>query len=112
MAAFELHQAAERLYNTVLPVFTNYKPKTHNLDILRQYSKHLSKDLFMIFPFPTENEYEAHLFDLLKRGYVDARYKNDYKITKNELEALIDRVNKMKTVVKRICKKKIDLIKQ
>jgi predicted nucleotidyltransferase len=33
-AAFELHQAAERLYGTILLVFTRYKPSTHDLEKL------------------------------------------------------------------------------
>ena len=107
LAAFELHQASERFYNTVLLVFTNYKPKTHNLDILRQYSKNLSIQLFLIFPYPIEDEFETHLFDLLKRSYIEARYKNDFKITKKELRLLINRVTKMKKIVKEICIKKI-----
>jgi len=112
LAAFELHQASERFYNTVLLVFTNYKPKTHNLDILRQYSKHISKELFLIFPFPVENEFETNLFELLKRSYIDARYKNDYKITKEELEILIERVTKMKEIVEKICRDKILSLEQ
>ena len=33
-AAFELHQATERYYTTVLLVFTDYRPKDHNLETL------------------------------------------------------------------------------
>ncbi|RZL44711.1 MAG: HEPN domain-containing protein, partial [Pedobacter sp.] len=75
LSMFELHQACECFYNTVLLVFTAYKPKTHNLDILRQYAKPLSKELFTIFPFPNDDDFETHLFDVLKRSYIEARYK-------------------------------------
>lgn len=107
LAAFELHQAAECLYNTVLLVFTGYKPKTHNLDILRQYSKHLSREIYLIFPFPTEDATETHLFNLLKKGYIDARYKNDYRITKDETLLLVNKISQMKIVVKDACLEKI-----
>ncbi len=107
LAAFELHQAAERLYNAVLLIFTNYKPKTHNLDILRQYCKNLSKDLFLLFPFPSEDENETFLFDLIKRSYIEARYKDDFKITKQQLKILINRISVMVDIVERICSKKI-----
>lgn len=107
LAAFILHQAAEYFYNTVLLVFTGYKPKTHSLDKLRQYAKPYSKELYTVFPVSTDNEREAHLFDLLKRGYIDARYKHDYQITEEELRALIERVGQMKAVVERICREKI-----
>ena len=106
-AAFELHQATENFYNTVLLVFTGYKPKTHNLDKLRQYAKHISEDLFAVFPFPEKNEIDKHLFDLLKRGYIDARYKDDYVITKEELIRLLEKVETLKQVIQKICMQKI-----
>lgn len=106
-AAFLLHQTCEKLYHTVLLVYYGYKPKTHNLDKLRQYSKQLSEELFAIFPFPS-NANEFHLFDLLKRGYIDARYKDDYVITLEEFDVLLSRINKMKDVVKKISMDRIN----
>ena len=35
---------------------------------------------------------DERLFDLLKRGYIDARYKDHYEITAEELSVLIERV--------------------
>jgi len=104
---FLLHQAAEHFYNTVLLVFTGYKPKTHNLDKLRHFTKQLSTELFTIFPFPVTDKIENHLFNLLKKGYIDARYKNDYVITKDELKILIDRIWQMQKIVQKICLNKI-----
>ncbi|KAA9038735.1 HEPN domain-containing protein [Ginsengibacter hankyongi] len=109
-SVFLLHQAAEHFYNTVLLVFTGYKPKTHNLDKLRHYAKQLSQELFTIFPFPIDDSEEIHLFELLKRGYVDARYKNDYSITEEELKKLIDRIYQMQAVVQKICTEYIDTL--
>jgi HEPN domain-containing protein len=107
-AAFELHQAAEGFFNTTLLVFTGYKPKTHNLDKLRGYVKALSSELYLVFLNPRLNfEHERHLFDLLKRGYIDARYKQDYYISKDETEELVDRLNYMKATVESLCKSKI-----
>lgn len=106
-AVFVLHQATERFYNTLLLVFTGYKPKTHSLEKLRQYAKPHSKELAAIFPEGTENKTESHLFDLLKRGYIDARYKADYTITGEEFAALIAKVKKMQEVVERVCKGKM-----
>lgn len=107
-AAFLLHQACEKLYNTILLVFYGYKPKTHNLDKLRQYTKQLSEELFSIFPFPIADNFETHLFDLLKRGYIDARYKDDYVITADEFKVLLDRVKKMKEIVQKISIERIN----
>ena len=107
-AAFNLHQAAEHFYNTVLLVFTGYKPKTHNLTKLRQYSKHLSQELFLLFPFSSTKSEQYHLFNLLKRGYIDARYKDDFVITEVELQTLITKVKEMESIVKKICSAKIE----
>lgn len=104
---FTLHQAVECFYSAALLVHTGYKPKTHNLAKLRNYAKHVSVDLYTIFRTPIINEHEFHLFDLLKRGYIDARYKLDYVITKEELKELIDKVTKMKEIVKTICEERI-----
>jgi HEPN domain-containing protein/predicted nucleotidyltransferase len=107
-AAFELHQAAEGFFNTTLLVFTGYKPKTHNLDKLRSYVKGLSEELFMVFLNPRFNfQNERHLFDLLKRGYIDARYKQEYYISENEAAELLSRLNYMKEIVEALCRLKI-----
>lgn len=107
-AAFLLHQAAEHFYNCVLLVFTGYKPKTHNLDKLRHYAKQHSQQLFLIFPFPVQKNEEYHLFNLLKRGYIDARYKSDYIITSEEVQKLVEKINEMQGVVEKICLEKIN----
>lgn len=108
IAAFELHQAAERTYNALILVFTGYKPKTHNLDKLGRFSKRFSKDVATVFPRNTPHE--EHLFNLLLKGYIDARYKDDYLITKEELNELVERVIKLQKLVKGVCQQKIDSI--
>jgi predicted nucleotidyltransferase/HEPN domain-containing protein len=105
-SVFLLHQATESLYYTVLLIFTDYKPKLHNLWKLRKKTKPYSEELFLVF-CAEMNEYDNHIFDLLKRGYIDARYREDYVITKNELKNLIDKVTSMMTIVEKICREKI-----
>lgn len=99
---FILHQAAERIYNAVMLVFTGYKPKTHNIEMLYHYNKNHSKELAMVFPQNTEEE--NHLFKLLKSGYIDARYSKDFSITKEELQTLIHRVTLLRDIAEKICK--------
>lgn len=103
---FELHQATESLYYTTLLVFTDFKPKTHNLWKLRKKAKMHAKELFHAFRAETDKR-EKHLFDLLQRGYVDARYRKDYSITHEELSTLIERVTRMVPIVERICSERI-----
>ena len=85
-AAFMLHQAAEAFYGTVLLVYTNYKPKTHDLDTLRRLAANHDPAFFTVFPLRTEQERKR--FDLLRQAYVGARYHDDYKITPQELKYL------------------------
>lgn len=105
IAAFNLHQATEHFYTTILLVFTDYKPKIHDLDDLGIRVDRLSPEFKGIFPKKTEEE--KRLFELLKRAYVDARYKMGYKITKEELEYLAKRVKKLQNVTEEVCKEKI-----
>jgi predicted nucleotidyltransferase/HEPN domain-containing protein len=104
-SAFVLHQAVERTYNVIIPVHAGYKSKTHNLGKLKRYSKRFSEELDVVFPDNTPQE--KHLFDLLKRGYIDTRYKEHYEITADELTILIERVGKLQVIAERLCKEKI-----
>ncbi|MFC1676699.1 HEPN domain-containing protein [Planctomycetota bacterium] len=105
-AAFELHQTAEALYSTIELVFSNYKPKSHNLeDWLHRAGGH-NPAFITIFPQTTDDQKEC--FDLLNRAYIDARYKKRYKITKEQLEYLAHRIKKLHEITEKICKDKIE----
>ena len=58
-----LHQAAEAFYGTVLLVYTNYKPKTHDLDTLRRLAANHDPAFFTVFPLRTKQERDR--FNLL-----------------------------------------------
>jgi HEPN domain-containing protein/predicted nucleotidyltransferase len=105
-ATFELHQATESLYYAFLLVFTEYKPKTHNLWKLRKKAKLYSKELFHLFAAETDKE-EERLFELLKQGYIDARYREDFTITESDLNKLIEKITLMIPLVERVCNEKI-----
>ncbi|MEP2512271.1 MAG: HEPN domain-containing protein [Reichenbachiella sp.] len=108
VAAFELHQATERYYTAILLVFTDYRPKEHNLERLDLRVRNCDSQ-FDVFPRGTEEE--KHRFELLQKAYIDARYKMDeYVITQNDLEYLADRVNHLKDLTEQICKDKIETI--
>jgi HEPN domain-containing protein/predicted nucleotidyltransferase len=104
-AAFLLHQSTERYYHTILLVFTGYKPKTHDLEELGRQAKNLVPEFDKVFPKATKEE--KRLFELLQKAYVDARYKRDYTIEKNELEYLGQKVEILKEMTERICTEKI-----
>jgi len=105
-AAFELHQATERFYMTALLVFTHYKPKEHDIKLLGKQVSNLDPRFLPIFPRTTQEE--ERLFELLRKGYIDARYNPKYKITKKELEYLAERVKKLQRVTREVCKERIE----
>lgn len=104
-AAFELHQATERLYNGVLLVFTHYKPKTHDLDVLRRMVNSLDPRFLKAFPLASEEQ--KRLFTLLRKAYIDARYKKDYQITEEELKTLEQQVLSLQQLGQKLCDEKI-----
>jgi predicted nucleotidyltransferase/HEPN domain-containing protein len=92
-AAFELHQAVECFYDAVLLVFTNYRPKLHDLEKLTHMVAGHDPAFLTVFPLATPEQKEC--FELLRRAYVEARYNPGYKITKEQLEYLAQRVRKL-----------------
>jgi len=104
-AAFQLHQATERFLNAVILTFMRYKPKTHDIERLDRQASNLHGDFFTVFPRASDQQ--KRCFDLLRKAYIDARYKRDYAITREELEYLASRVRKLQELTKRICEEKI-----
>lgn len=104
-AAFLLHQVCEKLYNCILMVYTNYRPKNHKLKDLNGMVKRFSMELVAAFPQNTDAEKES--FDLLCRAYIEARYNLDFKISREQLEYLISRVEILRDLTERLCREKI-----
>ncbi len=104
-AAFLLHQATERYYTTILLVFTDYRPKEHDLERLDSRVINCNRR-FNVFPKTTKEQQQR--FKLLQRAYIDARYNmDDYQITKQDLEYLAKRVGVLKALTQEICTAKI-----
>jgi predicted nucleotidyltransferase/HEPN domain-containing protein len=105
IAAFQLHQAAERFYVTILLVFTDYKPKIHDIEVLGNQAEKLNSSLGTVFPKNTPEK--KRLFELLQKAYIDSRYNMNYKIEKGELEYLSERVKLLRDLTERICNERI-----
>jgi HEPN domain-containing protein/predicted nucleotidyltransferase len=106
ISAFNLHQAVEHAYSALLLVFTGYKPKDHDLDALRKRGKRFCPEIDAALPRQTEEQ--KRLYNLLKKAYVDARYKDDYKITADELKYLAERVQAFHKVAEKACQAKLE----
>ena len=90
----------------VLLVFTDYKPKTHDLEELNHKCCKLDARFKTIFPRQTEEE--EKMFTLLKKAYIDSRYKIGYEIKKEELEYLSERVQHLRDITQKVCLSKIE----
>jgi predicted nucleotidyltransferase/HEPN domain-containing protein len=104
-AAFQLHQATERLYHTVLLVVTFYTPHVHNLAFLRTQAERL--DIRLVHVWPSDSRKYRAMFEKLKEAYVKARYSKHYRITEEELTWLGDQVEELGRVVHAICSERI-----
>lgn len=107
-AAFELHQAAENFYNAILLVFEGYKPKTHELVKLRRRCKRYSRDIVRKV-FVGANEEDRKSFELLCEAYIKARYDRNFEITLEQLDYLIEEVEKLQDITENICRERLSL---
>ena len=104
-AAFNLHQASERLYHCVLLVCTFYTPHVHNLGFLRTQAERI--DMRLVDAWPRELKAERSRFEKLKEAYVKARYSKHYRITEEELTWLGGCVEELGRAVHAVCSERI-----
>jgi HEPN domain-containing protein/predicted nucleotidyltransferase len=105
---FHLHQAAEHFFAALLLVLTGFKPKSHNLENLRFYSKNLSLELYKLFADSADTDHQSNIFEILKKGYVDARYKKEFVVTEGEIELALSKVLQMEKMVETITRRELD----
>jgi HEPN domain-containing protein/predicted nucleotidyltransferase len=105
MASFDLHQACENYYYALRLVYTQQNSKQHNLSKLIKSVKEYSPDLMQVFPQNTPEE--KRLFSLIKAAYVNGRYDPDFVVTKEDIDALVPKVELLRDLTNRICEGKI-----
>ncbi|MEG0499957.1 MAG: HEPN domain-containing protein [Rikenellaceae bacterium] len=105
LGSFLLHQTCENFYHAISLVFTNYRPKCHKLEKLYKKYQRFSGELLRVFP--RETEFEKHCFQILCDAYIKGRYDTTFVVTKEEYEYLLGRIEYLKELTERICRKKI-----
>jgi uncharacterized protein len=105
LAAFELHQVAESLYNGLLLVTTLYTPKSHNLVRLRKLTEPSHPELAEVWPGDTK--FRRRSFELLRAAYVKARYSRQYRVTAEELAWMVERIELLQAKVVAICEARL-----
>lgn len=109
-AAFELHQAAERLYICFLLVQTLYFPRSHNLKFLRSLAE--DKEPRLIEAWSRDSKIDRRRFELLKRAYVEARYSPSYAITADDLASLIAAVERLRGIVDDLSRARLEDLRE
>jgi predicted nucleotidyltransferase/HEPN domain-containing protein len=105
LAAFDLNQATESAYKTILMVFTSYCPHEHLLEWLGHEAAEFGPVFREIFPTDTQKAQER--FELLDRAYIGARYRKDFVVFWGDVEYLAPRVKTLLDTTESICRKAI-----
>ena len=105
MSSFNLHQACENLFNAIMLTFTLKNDKEHNLEELFKASRGYAPELIRVFP--VGNEEEERLFKILVCSYIEARYNPEFKVSREDVEDLMVKVEKYEEVTKQVCERRI-----
>lgn len=105
LAAFLLHQSAERFYHCALLVLTLYSPKSHKLNFLRSHAEEIAPEL--IAAWPRADKFSRRCFELLRQAYVNARYSPHYEISDDELRWLAERLAELQSLVNAVCERRL-----
>ncbi|WP_303902214.1 HEPN domain-containing protein [Thiohalomonas denitrificans] len=108
LAAFNLHQAAEASFKTMLLVFTGYIPDEHYLSVLGHKVSEIDPAFTDIFP--SADEFQREAFTLLEYAYIGARYDRRYSIDEASLTYLAERVAKLIRLTRESCEAKIEAL--
>lgn len=106
IGAFMLHQAAEHCLRAILYALTGHNYVTHNLRRLLRFTRQCAPELYDAHPFGTRKDKD--LFQLLFKAYVNARYKDDFKIEPQELQELFTLIHELHLKTEQVFKEKID----
>ena len=104
-SSFYLHQACENYFYAIRLTYTQQNSKQHNLTKLLISVKAYSNEFVKVFPQDTPEE--KRLFELIKAAYVNGRYDPDFKVTKEDIDALVAKVELLRDITKRICEQRI-----
>lgn len=90
-ALFCLHQCAESLLTAIIRACLGYRVNNHNLTRLLKLTQFFTDDIAKVF-IADEQKY----FEVLKCGYIDVRYKDNFTVDAYAVEALLPIVGRLK----------------
>ena len=108
-AAFFAAQAAVLFYHTLFFMYHGFDTDTHDPVLMHQRLRTLSGELMLLFD--SDSVHYNDTMPCLKRFLIKARYDPHFEINPHELEEHIDRVEKMKAIVEKVCQRRLELYK-
>jgi HEPN domain-containing protein len=100
LALFLLHQSTECVLKAINRAMTGYRIEVHNLSRLLVISTLYTDNLTEVFPMKTENGVME--FDLLKRAYNEARYKDEFEPEEAQVKTLFSHVQRLQEEAERL----------
>jgi len=110
LAAFTLHQAAERAYTCYLLVRTHYVPRSHNLKFLRSLAE--DKEQRLVDSWPRATKRDRRCFELTKRAYVEARYSANFEISADDLAAITSAIRSLRDTVETVSREWLEALRE
>ena len=100
MALFCLHQAAEQSLIFLIRLIVGIKLGTHNLDRLLKVVKFHNRCAAEVFAI--QSRQEKLCFQLLKKAYIDYRYKSELICTEQDVNYLMSEISKLNEIAENV----------
>lgn len=101
MGSFQLHQACERFYKTLLLVFISKRPKSHKLEYLGDRTRGYDREMAAVFPINAPEDKLS--YEKLCDAYIDARYNPNFTVNSEQFDYMIRRTEVLQELVGRLC---------
>jgi HEPN domain-containing protein len=108
-ALFMLHQTVEHTCIALIRLFTGYRPATHSLTKSLNLCRCFSDEPAAFFSCRTGEE--KRLFELLSKGYSDARYADKFDINEDDVSKLRLQLRDFLSLVRTMSYAKIEELK-
>lgn len=109
ICAFMLHQAVEQTCICLIRVHIAYRSEFHNLHRLLRLCLCFSERPYQLF---LANPDDERLFDVMAKSYSQARYKDDFSVSRLDAESLFQRTQSFLALAKAMCNEKIEQLSQ
>lgn len=109
LSVYMLHQAIQHAYCGILRVMVGYRTNAQHLNRLQQLMETLVPHLSLALPRKADED--AQLYELLSKGFGDARYKETFEASPQQVTALTELVTRIVDAADTHCRGRIQQLK-